>query len=31
MRRLRLAFNLYRDHVLCLTWRRAWRKSGDLA
>lgn len=31
MRRLILAVALYRDRVLCLTWRRAWRKAGELA
>lgn len=30
MRRLRTAFNLYRDQVLRLTWRAAWRIAGDL-
>lgn len=31
MRRLITAFRLYRDRVLRLSWRSAWRKSGELA
>jgi len=31
MRRLITAINLYRDRVLRLTWRDAWRIAGDLS
>lgn len=31
MRRLNLALNLYRDRVLRLNWRSAWRIAGELA
>lgn len=31
MRRLMLAIALYRDRVLRLTWRSAWRKAGEHA
>lgn len=31
MRRLITAIALYRDNALRLSWRAAWRLSGDLA
>lgn len=31
MRRLITAINIYRDAVLRLNWRTAWRIAGDLS
>lgn len=31
MRRLIIALRLYRDRVLCLRWRSAWRIAGEKA